>query len=313
MTLVSVILPLFNKETWIDATVRSVLRQSFLDWELLIVDDGSTDRSLVRVNSLLDSLVPSDRSKIRLLQQVNKGQSHARTNGINQANGEFLAFLDADDVWHPRKLEIQFEFMKKNPKIDLVLTNYFILSERKSSIPRTVTFSPLDLKVLHWYDLTGFGGLVESTGMIKRKYYESVGGFPLDTAMGSGLELVVKSQVDRTLGLVDEVLCLYRSLADGWHTDTIDLVRTCDVLQSREFVPSSYKVALQNNIAQYLYWRELRNKSSRPYFCSILVTQYMKKNGPHRAFLKKVVRRVIKSYIDSLFNIRNIITLLRIQ
>lgn len=92
--MISVVIPLYNKEKHIADTIRSVLAQSFQDFEVVVVDDGSTDNSAAVVEGLL-----SEDNRLRLIKQANGGVCSARNNGIDVARGEFVAFLDADDQW----------------------------------------------------------------------------------------------------------------------------------------------------------------------------------------------------------------------
>ena len=94
----SVVIPLYNKEHYIASTLRSVLAQTYPDYEVIVVDDGSTDHSLQACKT-----VQSD--KIRIVQQANQGVSAARNKGIELAAGEYICFLDADDTWHPDYLQ----------------------------------------------------------------------------------------------------------------------------------------------------------------------------------------------------------------
>lgn len=115
--LFSIIIPLFNKEKEIQQTLESVLHQSFRDFEVIIINDGSTDKSEQMVNSFTDE-------RILLISTDNKGVSQARNFGINYANGEIIAFLDADDYWFPNHLEKLFELHQKFPEAGLLATNY---------------------------------------------------------------------------------------------------------------------------------------------------------------------------------------------
>ncbi len=105
--LVSVIIPTFNRGWSLQKAIDSVLEQSFSDFELIVVDDGSTDNS----KDILDAY----RDKISIITQPNKGVSAARNRGIGAARGEHIAFLDSDDAWLPDKLTSQIHFFKKNP------------------------------------------------------------------------------------------------------------------------------------------------------------------------------------------------------
>ena len=106
----SVVIPLYNKEKYIQRTLISVLNQTFTNFEILIVDDGSTDKSCDIINSINDD-------RVRLVHQDNGGPSKARNRGIKEAKGKFIAFLDADDEWLLEKLEKQYAFHSKNPDV----------------------------------------------------------------------------------------------------------------------------------------------------------------------------------------------------
>ncbi len=105
---VSVVVPVFNGETTIRRTVASVLRQSFGDFEILVIDDGSTDRTAAIVREFGDA-------RIRLLPFENRGLAASRNRGIRAARGEFIAFLDADDLWLPDKLALQVTALGQHP------------------------------------------------------------------------------------------------------------------------------------------------------------------------------------------------------
>ena len=111
--LVSVVVPLYNKQENIVRCVASVLAQSYTDFELLVVDDGSTDGSIDRIRSLKDG-------RIHIHQQTNAGPSVARNEGLRLAQGTFVAFLDADDEWRPRHLEFLLQGFELFPSAVLV-------------------------------------------------------------------------------------------------------------------------------------------------------------------------------------------------
>ena len=117
----SVVIPLYNKEHYIAGTLRSVLTQTFPDYEVIVVDDGSTDHSLQACKE-----VRSD--KIRVVQQVNQGVSAARNKGIELAAGEYICFLDADDTWHPDYLQNIETIVQKYPQSDIFVTAYRIIT-----------------------------------------------------------------------------------------------------------------------------------------------------------------------------------------
>lgn len=103
---ISVILPVFNRGYCLGATLQSVLAQTFTDFEVIVVDDGSTDDTVAVARSF--------GGRVQVLTQANRGASAARNAGIRQARGQWLAFQDSDDFWHPKKLERQMAVLQKN-------------------------------------------------------------------------------------------------------------------------------------------------------------------------------------------------------
>lgn len=109
MPLISVIIPAYNSETTIRETIESVLKQTFSDFELIVINDGSTDRTLEIASSIKDA-------RIKVFSYANAGGAVSRNRGFSHSYGEFIAFLDADDLWTPDKLEAQLEALKENPQ-----------------------------------------------------------------------------------------------------------------------------------------------------------------------------------------------------
>src|SRR3990167_4127136 len=106
--LVSVIIPTYNRKELVRRAIQSVLNQTFSKYSLTVVDDGSTDQT--------DKILKDFKgAKIHFLRQDHKGVSAARNYGIREAHGELIALLDSDDEWHPKKLEVQVDFFRKNP------------------------------------------------------------------------------------------------------------------------------------------------------------------------------------------------------
>lgn len=112
MPLVSVIMPVYNVEAYVADAVRSVLRQTFKDFELIIVDDAGNDRSMTICESFWDE-------RIRIARQNNRGLAGARNTGIRYARGKYLAFLDSDDLWHPEKLARHVAHLESKPAVGI--------------------------------------------------------------------------------------------------------------------------------------------------------------------------------------------------
>lgn len=115
----SVVIPLYNKAQYIEKTIQSVLRQSNQDFEIIIIDDGSTDQSLPAARKINDD-------RIMIIAQENQGVSVARNTGIEHASGEFIAFLDADDMWEVNYLETIGNLIDEYPQSDIFVTSYTV-------------------------------------------------------------------------------------------------------------------------------------------------------------------------------------------
>lgn len=116
--LISIVIPVYNAEKFIEETVASVVNQTYQDWELLLVNDGSKDNS----GKLIDKLAESD-SRIRTFHLEGGGAAKARNTGTENAKGRFLAFLDADDLWEKDKLEKELQFLQEK-EAAFVFTGY---------------------------------------------------------------------------------------------------------------------------------------------------------------------------------------------
>lgn len=164
MPKVSVIIPAYNPGPYLDLAVQSVIEQSVTDWELIVIDDGSTQDI---------SHIADKHPALRFYRQSNQGVSSARNAGIFHSEGEFIAFLDNDDLWKPTKLARQVEFMAKDASLGLCYTQFeFIDAEGQCSGPgySSEASTYLDL-------LAGRGSPVLSTSMVRRSSLSASGLF----------------------------------------------------------------------------------------------------------------------------------------
>ncbi len=119
MKLVSIIIPAYNAQKYIEATIQSVLKQTYTNWNLIIINDGSTDDTEKIIKSNFTD------NRITYIYQENGGVSKARNNGIENAKGEYIAFLDADDFWLPENLGEKVKVLNNNPDVDWVYSNMY--------------------------------------------------------------------------------------------------------------------------------------------------------------------------------------------
>lgn len=117
--LFSVIIPVYNGEKFIERSIKSVLNQTFTDFELIVINDGSKDKSSELARKFSDS-------RLTVIDKINEGVSVARNTGIKSAKGEFICFLDADDEFYPEHLDILFETIKNNNDKHFFSTNYCV-------------------------------------------------------------------------------------------------------------------------------------------------------------------------------------------
>lgn len=131
--LVSIVVPVYNCERFINHTIKTVLNQTYQNWELLLVDDCSTDNSV----SIINGYVAGD-NRIKLIKlKENSGAAVARNEGMKNANGKYIAFLDSDDLWNENKLKKQINFMKKN-KYVFTYTGYEFADEEGNKLDKIV-------------------------------------------------------------------------------------------------------------------------------------------------------------------------------
>lgn len=135
--LVSVIMPAYNAANYISEAIASVQNQNYKNWELFVIDDASTDETC----SLVENIIKLE-PRIQLLKNLkNEGAGTTRNKGIAATKGDFIAFLDADDLWLPEKLEVQIKFMKEN-QLAMSFSSYYLISEKGAYLSKGILALP---------------------------------------------------------------------------------------------------------------------------------------------------------------------------
>ena len=142
--MISVIIPVFNLEAFLPEAVDSVLGQSFQDFEIILVDDGSADRS----REIIESYRRGEPDRVRAVFQEHAGAAAARNAGIEMARGEWIAFLDGDDSWKPAKLELQLAEARRDPRLNLLSTAVEIAGENRPLLDRVPVGDNVQLELL---------------------------------------------------------------------------------------------------------------------------------------------------------------------
>ena len=195
-SLVSCIVPVFNGERYIAESLQSILDQTYRPLEIIVADDGSTDST--------SAVVATYGTRVRYLRQSNSGPAAARNLGVSVAKGDFIAFLDADDLWHPEKLECQIARFQARPELDYCVTHCqnFWIPELKEEAQRYQ-----DHRISR-----PMPGYVTATLVARRSAFDRVGLFNPALGHGDSTEWFLRAAEHRAvLELLPDVL-MYRRL-----------------------------------------------------------------------------------------------------
>ena len=204
--LVSVIVPTYNRWPMVGEAVESVLAQTVSDYELIVVDDGSTDETRSRLRGF--------GARLTVLTRSRGGVAAARNLGANRSSGRYLAFLDSDDLWRPRKLERQLHFMERRPRVCICQTEEIWIRNGVRVNPRNRHRKPSGDIFRASLELC----LVSpSAVMLRRDFFERVGGFDESLPVCEDYDLWLRIAKDTEVPLIPEALVTKR----GGHADQL--------------------------------------------------------------------------------------------
>jgi glycosyltransferase involved in cell wall biosynthesis len=200
--MISVVIPAYNSGPYIAEAIRSVMMQTYPDWELIVVDDGSTDDTVEQVKPFLSD------SRISFHHKVNGGPSSARNYGIHLAKGDLIALLDADDYWLPTKLENQIVIMDQYPEVGVCGTQRALLSPAGDIryYPARRAFHGRAFPRLLFEPLADM-----SSALIRRSVFEKVGLFDESLRLAEDYEFWLRVGIHFTFHIIPEPLECYRS------------------------------------------------------------------------------------------------------
>jgi glycosyltransferase involved in cell wall biosynthesis len=222
--LVSIIMPTYNNAHFLPESLAAILKQTFRDFEIIIVDDGSTDDT--------ETVVQPYRSSIRFFRKENGGPAAARNLGIKNANGQLIAFLDADDLWLKDKLEIQVNYLNENPAVGLVFTDavrFDAEGKFRPSFRETYGYVPSE-KMFEQLLFDHF--IAMSSVMVRRRCLEDVGLFDESLTGAEDYNLYLRLAKKYEFGFLDNVMVHVRlhgaSLSDNLEQMCEDEIKNLD-------------------------------------------------------------------------------------
>ncbi len=201
MPFFSVIIPLYNKEKFIENTLQSVLKQTFSDFEIIIINDGSTDLSEQKVYQFQDS-------RIRYYTQKNQGASVARNYGISLAKSKYITFIDADDFWYPEFLAFMYQTIHRFPE-QKVFAAAIEIETPKNIFPAAYSIKKTgDFEVVNYFEASSKESVIwTSCSVFHHMVFDKVGNFDVAIKSGQDIDLWIR------IGLVYPVLFSWEILA----------------------------------------------------------------------------------------------------
>ncbi len=291
--MISVIIPAYNSENYIEKAINSVLNQTYQNFEIIIINDGSTDNTEEVIKQFTDS-------RIKYIYQANQGVSAARNKAIELSDGDYIAFLDADDVWHPEKLQIQLNCFKKNPDINLVYSNIKMIEE-STDIEFIKNFDNFKTRknLIKNLILTPFNCPSPSTVLLKKECLPEAGLFDKNLTVGEDLDLWLRIAVKNNFYCIKKPLATAIRRQNGI-TRTLDPTKAIEnniYILNKFFNETDKEKQFQNyqnkafafvyfNIGfHYFFNTDSKNKFS------------IKTKNIFFAFTKKILRKLINIYI----------------
>ncbi|WP_016878606.1 glycosyltransferase [Chlorogloeopsis fritschii PCC 9212] len=302
MIKISVIIPAYNSQKSIQNTIESVLKQTLKNWELIIVDDGSQDSTLEVISQFTDS-------RIKVFSFPHAGANISRNRGLKHANGEFISFLDADDMWTPDKLELQLQALQSHPQASVAYSWTNCIDE-KSQFLRRGTYITATGNVYAKLLVVNF---LESGSnpLIKREALITVGGFDESLSGGQDWDLYLRLAARYEFVAVSSPQILYRISGNSLSTNVVSQEAACLTVIQRAFshAPESlmylrkYSMA---NLYKYLLCKSLEGSPEKSK--NLVATKFLWKaiiNDPSLlkapACLKIILRILTTTLLPSQF------------
>jgi glycosyltransferase involved in cell wall biosynthesis len=294
MAKVSVIIPAYNSIIFLPEAVESVLAQTFTDFEILIIDDGSSDGTEEWASKVSDP-------RLKLIRQENQGASVARNTGIAYSKGSYIAFLDADDVWRPTKLEQQVRVLDTNQDIGLVHTFVTYINEQGEYLfdaGRHHKAGNVWKEMLAREDLIFCG----STPMVRRQCFETCGVFNPALKGCEDWECWTRIAAQYSFQVLEEPLVSYRQHSHST-TKNLDLMlfhMSCVIEQAFKPVPAHLQYLKRRSHARTSFYLAERSYEAGNHGKAICLCWKALLNYPQFCLSKNYLRISVKSFLSFL-------------
>ncbi len=232
---VSVIIPNYNYARYVGQAIDSVLQQSYRNFEVIVVNNGSTDNSIEILQTFGD--------KIRLIDQPNLGQSGARNSGLSESRGEYIAFLDADDLWEPTKLEKQIRLMSQYTQ--LVYCGIAQFGEKAIGAPK-VKMPKYNGRCMQFFlEQPGVSIVIsgESTALFSRDLLNKVGGFDMELNSTAGWDFFRRCSSNTEFDFVNEPLVNYRLHGHNMSNSHDSVIKDMRLAYSKLFQDNDWPIS----------------------------------------------------------------------
>ena len=248
--LVSVVIPMYQAGAWIEETLTTVSAQTYKNIETVVVDDGSTDRGA----DVVAEYAASGSTPVRLVRTVNRGVSVARNTGVLASCGEYVALLDADDLWHPSKLEYQVAQLEESGS-PMCTCGYEFFDDRTKRRIGVVRVDDGSAALRGWLALEGNGLALASTALIRRQVLNELLQFDSLFSISADLDFALRVGERGHLDALPEVLVGYRVHPGQMHRQISGLAGEVSALYDRVFADGrdpSFERRCRANLAVHI-------------------------------------------------------------
>ena len=269
----SVIIPLYNKAPYVRKALETVCAQTYSEYEIIVINDGSTDNSAIIAEEYLNGV---ESISYKILSQQNAGVSAARNNGIAASKGEYVAFLDADDWWEPTFLEKMVQLIEDYPDAGLYASNYIYYKPGKTHVAVNNVETGYFNYPKAYYE-SGTMPVTSISVAIPRRVLDEIGGFPLGIKLGEDFLLWARIAMQYKVAFLNEPLAWYnndvpatlratRNLHAPEHHMLFNLGRLGDEAMRREAKGDDWQMLIDklrvNSLLEYWISKEYHHRAA---------------------------------------------------